>query len=823
MSVPTHQPLLHVLVAACLGVAVDRFVIVPPLLWLAIFLISCIAWWVCFCTRRFRISSLLILGLAGTVAGVWHHLHWHRVSPIDIGLYATRASSPAVVRGTIFRQPKWVTEPQHKGMLDRRRGTRTRLVIRVREIRDGRTFRPTSGLAEVYVNGQISGLVSKDDVEVCGFIRRIQPPTNPGQFDFQRYFRGQSKYCWITVDHPDAIRGITSASRRLAATMGRLRTSLDYQIWKYVTPDCAPLASAMLLGNRQQLDEIQRQRFLISGTIHLLAISGLHVGILSSLFLMLPRLNLVSRKAALLLTVMFVLSYAWLVEFRPPVVRAAILITIFCYCKCIGRQPFSFNALATAGIVVLAINPADLFNAGAQLSFLAVASLMFAQPWLLPRRSPDPIDRLIENTRSPRERLWHRAKRAIRATALASGIIWLLAMPLVALQFHIVAPIALLVNPLLLLPVTTALFCGFGVLVFGWLIPPLGYLFGKGCGFSLWTIQTLVEFCEHIPLANFWTSGPSSAAVAVFYIMLFAILLGRPVRLSVTWLIGGILAWILCGWVWPTLIKSTVDDVEPQIVCTVIDVGHGNCVLLQIPSGENVLYDCGSFGSASQGLRNVAAVLWSERIGRIDAVVISHGDSDHFNALPELARRFAIGRVIISQPMANGSAGPVAEKMLDRLRTSGIPIEAIETGNRIAIANQVTMTALSPPADGFQAANNADSLVLAVTFGQFQMLLPGDLEGQALDLLLQGRRHRFDVAMAPHHGSSNSKPLEFVTWSQPKLVVISSAQDASKANYERLAEQHRFDLYHTGVDGAIRIDATRDGQFRVRCWLREPW
>ena len=137
------------------------------------------------------------------------------------------------------------------------------------------------------------------------------------------------------------------------ACLSNLRQRLNELTWKYVDEDEAAFASAILLGNREQLSAQRRELFLETGTVHLLAISGLHVGILAGSFFLFFRVGLVNRQYCLWATIVFVIFYAWLVEFRPPVSRAAILIVLYCIGRLLGENSFSYNLLAIAGLIVL--------------------------------------------------------------------------------------------------------------------------------------------------------------------------------------------------------------------------------------------------------------------------------------------------------------------------------------------------------------------------------------------------------------------------------------------------------------------------------------
>ena len=138
----------------------------------------------------------------------------------------------------------------------------------------------------------------------------------------------------------------------------------------------------------------------------------------------------------------------------------------------------------------------DLFGIGPQLSFLAVAALTFGKDWVFWPPSSDPIKRLIAHTRPFHVRTFYWLGRQLRTACLVSGLIWLVAMPLVAYRFHLIAPVALLVNPLLLIPIAWALYGGLGVLTFGWFFSPAAKIFGRFCEFNLAWIEGMIGFAH---------------------------------------------------------------------------------------------------------------------------------------------------------------------------------------------------------------------------------------------------------------------------------------------------------------------------------------
>jgi competence protein ComEC len=387
-----------------------------------------------------------------------------------------------------------------------------------------------------------------------------------------------------------------------------------------------------MLGEREYLDADRNERFLVTGTVHLLAISGLNLGILVYVFWVLGRTGLLSRRGTLAAAIAFAVIYALLTDAEPPVLRAAALITVFCLARWSGRPVSPWNVLAGAALVVLAWNPAWLFHVGAQLSFLAVAVLALFQPLLTISRPPDPLDRLILESRSWFYRTFRTALLIVWQVVISGALVSLLTFPLVWRYYNLISPIGLLLNPLVWLPMSASLFSGFGVLTLSWLSPTLGHLCGGICDGSLWLMESIIAWGEPLRNGYHWLPAPPVWWIAIFYVVLTAVVMFPQVRPRWRWSAALLMGWTAIAFYLAMPLPSS-QSARPLEV-TFASVGHGAAILIELPDGRNILYDSGRLGSPLSGARPIAALLWSHGITHLDAVVISHADSDHYNALP---------------------------------------------------------------------------------------------------------------------------------------------------------------------------------------------
>ena len=331
-------------------------------------------------------------------------------------------------------------------------------------------------------------------------------------------------------------------------------------------------------------------------------------------------------------------------------------------------------------------------------------------------------------------------------------------------------------------------------------------------------IDSLLVWGRSVPGSHYWTPGPPLPWVLVFYaaaaLTPFA---GLPRRWS--WALVVVAAAVMLtplprgGW---RLWRPDAPNADVAWSCTFVSVGHGTSVLVEMPDGRKLLYDCGRLGWPSQGSRAIAATLWSRGVSRLDAIVISHADTDHFNALPDLLDRFSVGAVYVS-PQMFARPNPAVTALRDAIRLRGIVCRTLSAGDRLWDDGPARLEVLHPPVEAMNGSDNASSIVLSIELDGRRVLLPGDLEGQGMERLLTQESRRCDVVMAPHHGSAQGNSQGLMAWARPDWIIVSGS--VARAN----AVARHFDpgtarLLHTARDGAIRVELNRKS---VRGWTWE--
>ncbi len=826
-------PLVPLLAAVVCGIAIDRFV--EPWgtrTWVELAVASTTV--AALAVPRRRIFVLALLAALAAMGGGWDHYRWSDMDHDDLAWTVAEAPSPAWVRGDVRETLGLRTTEGFGASPEDRTQVTTRFVLDLTEISDGKQWRPICGRTVTIVAGDRREIEAGQAVEAAGQIARVAGPNNPGEFDYRAYLRAQGIRLRLTVDDSASLwRRPGQQAPTLAGFLGRVRGWSRRRLVEGLDPTVAPLAAALLLGQREGIDPEVNDAFARTGTTHLLAISGLQLQALALALLVVFRGLGLKRRPAYWIVGLAMAGYALVVGLAPSVVRATIMTTSFCLAAIAGRLDRPANTMALAALGTLAINPSYLFDIGCQLSFLAIGTLI----WLVPPAcalTRAQIEKIRISVFGPNRALLELERRLEPAWrtvirrgltwmvdgVVASTVVWLAALPLVALTFHLISPIGILLN-IPLIPFTTAALLLSGLsLGLSSIWGPLGSPLAWSAGWLLKGSKAIVLWGVGQPWGHRFVVGPTFGWVLVFYALLGTAAVaatrgaGRvPTGLAgwlrgprPWWILG---AWVLAGW----LLSAGIPPRPLRPAADLLAVGHGLAVLIQTPGGRNLLYDCGRLGDPSVGRRIIAPALWARGVRRIDTVFLSHADLDHYNGLTDLLDRFPIGEVR-APPGFTDAANVGASRLIDLVRSRGIPVRPIAAPECWEDAG-VHFTVRHPPSGWHpEAPDNARSLVLDIAFAGHHLLLTGDLEQLGLiELLAQpSPQPPPDVLLSPHHGGRAANPDWLYEWARPRRVVVSQRRSGQGSSETlSLVERMGIPVFRTGRQGSIRMVWTGDG------------
>ena len=740
-----------------------------------------------------------------------------QLAPVSWNPIACRAIVDAGLRYRKSTLPGKTADPNSVGW-------QSITTLRIIEVRSDGVWQPKPLVMPFSIDGKVEGLFPGDRIELYGQWRLPSKPSNPGQFDQARRFaelgyaaqaRAESIAQFKKLDQPMLVR----LDRYLAMVSALALRSIE----RFVILDQAELTAALVLGQREQAEWRLQEELLATGTIHMLSISGMHIEMVALSLLLIGMLLQLPRKPLLVSICLFVIGYGLLCGANPPVARATIMLSGLCLARLMGWNFFSLNFLAFAGVLLILYRTTVVFETGTQLSFMAVAVLILSTQ-SIPRRVPT-LERLIESKSSHSvrslRRIWIWSLEMLRT----SFWVWFITAPLVWSAFHVISPIAIALNLILWLPMLLALMSGLGLIAFGW-FPLIGWPLGVICGASLWLVQLFVGWGEQIPLGHFWMRSPPAWWLYGFYALgiLTAVWTGvrkasSRRRLSLVlgiWFAFGITIQPTQDW-WHRL--STGD--HGSLSLTFIDVGHGTCILIETPDHESWLYDAGRLGDHQRSYQVIVDALWAMRRSRIDGLILSHADSDHYNGIEGLTKRFAVDQLLSTSQVFSHSS-PLLKQILAATERRGVEHITWKKGS-FQQGKGWSMLALHPPEKGVSGTDNANSLCVLIEFAGRRVLLPGDLEPPGMQMLVSQTATKVDVLMAPHHGSLNSKSDDLLKWCSPDTVVISgSTRAVSPRVLEAFAAEDR-EVFVTARDHAIRIEIAADGSILKKHWVVDRW
>ncbi|HEY7313350.1 MAG TPA: ComEC/Rec2 family competence protein [Gemmataceae bacterium] len=795
-----RAPLVPAALAITAGIVLDRHFSIPMPVSLIVAALALLTW---VCSRGSPNAGLplVYLALGGAALGAaYHHYRRDVYAADDIVPYAKDEPAPVQVRGFLDEEPMRNRAPANDSLRSLSPGGSTTTVLRVSELRRGDNWVSVSGRVRVVGVEGWPDLHVGDAVEVVGQLVRVAPPGNPGEFDYAAQLRDQNIRTVLTAKKtPAAVTRIergwtTSPSGWLAVVRGR-----GQQILRETLPARTQgLASALLLGEGADMTRADWDKYIRTGVIHVLAISGQHLVILAGfLWFLLPRLGVRQRRAAWIVAIVL-LAYALLTGGRPPALRSAVAVCAVCGGLVLRRRVLPANLFALSWLAVALLNPTDLFTTGCLLSFLSVAVLYWGARFLF-EREDDPLARLVAESRPA----WQRSLRWLGWRTFQSYavtlLIWLAITPLAASRYQMISPIGLLLGPPLVALTTVALFAGFLLLLAGALCPPLTGLLAPFVHGSLTGCEFLVDTGEGLPYAHFYMGTIPNWWLWVFYAGLLAVLTQAAVRRR--WRLVGVAG---LGWLCAGLAAGAARMPSDELRCTFLAVGHGGCTVLETPDGRTLLYDAGSLAGPDVTRRQIAPFLWQRGVRRIDEVFLSHADLDHFNGLRDLLDRFTIGQVTYTPTFADKNT-PGVQHTLEILHARHVLVRIIKAGDRLRVG-EVALEVLHPPAAGPEGNENARSLVLQVRHAGHAILLTGDLEGAGLRRVLDELPPRtVDVLMAPHHGSHLTNTAELARWARPRVVVSCQGRPGPSREVRQRYRAAGAQLLDTHRHGAVTV------------------
>jgi len=712
---------------------------------------------------------------------------------------------------------------------------RVTLLVAVQSVETNGTSRPVSGNLRLTWREPDMEVFRGDTITVRAKLRQPFGTRNPGGFDYGAYLKRRGIHAVATVRGPNQIQvrppGVRDVGARIWRKIDQWRNQVRQAAISTLEQPARGVFLGMIVGEQSDIPVHVRDAFMATGTVHIISISGSHLGLLAvfSFFVVrgiirrlptqwLEKLScvLTATQLAALVTVPMVIFYTLISGAHVATVRSLIMILLYLFAVWIGYERHGVTALSLAAFLTTLSDPKAIYDLSFQLSYVAVLAIA------LVFRGSGQGDEESAVSRFSLAGFRHWGNQYMVMTLAVT----LSTVPLVAYYFNQVAWLGILANAIVvplvgLVVVPLGLGASIVVLLGGLDYLPLSWIQQD----IMHGLTTFVGMVATIPGARWHVASPSILIIAGWYLCLLVVCFSLNTVLR--WVSAGLLILCLVWWMWSPRHVFEKDTFR----VTFLDVGQGDATVLELPGGQTILVDGGvAYERWDMGRMVVGPYLWDRGIRRLDHVIATHPQADHVGGLPWILNNFEIG-----QYWSNGipRMKPFYHALETAVLRKGLVEHVAWEGREIVSEGRCRIQSLNPPLaerrgagqsstdPGGTALNNL-SVALSIMCGPHSILLTADLEDDALTRLTgHPLVQSATVVKIPHHGAKSSLNQQWIDQLRATIAVVS----AGKGNYYghpaqvvlRAYQRNHMNIYRTDSDGAIVLFADPDsGESRIQ-------
>lgn len=599
-----------------------------------------------------------------------------------------------------------------------------------------------------------------NQLRLFGVTERIAPPRNPGEFDMRSYLARQDVYHGLLVRYPENGRILShSGGNPIWRASQQSRKWMQSVLSRGLedSPEIHGLISGMVLGARDETpDEIEEQ-FQQTGTLHLFAVSGLNVAIVAQLLWIIAVAARIPRRWAIALIIPALFFYAAITGLNTSSVRAALMGAILLGGFFVERKVLLINSVAAAAFLVLSWDTNQIFSTGFQLSFAVVLAIILLVDrlyrLLIRWWEPDPFlpRSLLGHVPRLSERAWHAVARGLSVSLAA----WLGSALLILPYFHLITPVSLLANLVVVPLAFFVLAVGLVSLLLAPIAPALTVIFNNANWSLSWLILAAVQLFARAPASHMYLERPR----------------------------------------WP-------DGAHTEI--TALDLNEGAAVHVR-SAGRDWLFDPGADRDFKRVLRSY---LRSRGVNRLDGLVLTHGDATHIGGAGAIMHAFR-PRQLVDSPLPDRSI--VHRRLIVEGEERSIPRQLVVAGDEFPLSKHVTARVLFPPQDFRGRIADDQALVVQLILpGTTRVLLVSD-SGEATERALLERRFdlRSDLLIKGQHHTGASGSPEFLDAVQPQAIIATAREPAEnqriKEDWAAMVKQRGIKLLRQDKTGAVSV------------------
>lgn len=647
---------------------------------------------------------------------------------------------------------------------------------------DGKETKLSSHI-RLFVKEDMGTFVYGDVLQSYITITEPDVARNPGNFDYKQYLLTLNIGATATVSSVSEMTWMKNTPENVVVALSlQCRTAMIKALQTCMPNGSSYLIQAIFLGDKGYLDDEITDAFSVAGISHFMAVSGAHAAFFLMPFSFLLKKAGMKKQKRYLTEILLLLCYVVIAGFGIPIVRAGIMMSLKRLAFLLKRDYDPLIALLLALSILMLYNPYVIYSISMQLSFGVVLSMLWIQP-------------VLRKWLSSFRVAAYSSDKILDSICLCLSV-QLGTLPVLINQFQMPSAVTVLTNLFCAPLIELIMIGGIVITIFGLVqLSAVGKLFGYGVYFLGEIVRMVAEYFAGLGRLQTWRIVSLDAwQILIYYALLAGVIwIGQTGWKRCT---AGLLCafLLLCSIQWPT----------GQLQLTCIDVGQGECIYLQTPSGQHYLIDCGSSSVGQVAEYRILPYLKTEKVTRLTGIFLSHYDTDHISGLQAILEIYEVSCLFLSEVSVTTSD---AEIVLNLAASYGTEVRYWKQGD-VMTDGAVSIQCLHPVTDTNTEDSNALSMVLKVEYGEFDALLTGDLPMEAENEILNIVGN-CDVLKVGHHGSATSTGERFLEIVQPQIALVSCGENnryghPAQEVLDRL-EQVGSQVYITAEDGALTV------------------